>query len=131
MTISRGPRGFFCLQDVRRGPVNVDVIRPKLMAKEWKLITGDSMTLGVYPCGVRAGDILRLSSELKIRDHDGNFTGIDHPAGEENVVLFGNPDEPDVIWLERPNGERHTWDSTVLETFELTGRRDPRFSEDA
>ena len=25
-TRSRGPRGFFCLQDVRRGPVNVDVI---------------------------------------------------------------------------------------------------------
>ena len=36
MTISRGPRGFFCLQDVRRGPVNVDVIPlkhcPVLMA---------------------------------------------------------------------------------------------------
>ena len=27
-TRSRGPRGFFCLQDVRRGPVNVDVIMP-------------------------------------------------------------------------------------------------------
>ena len=26
-TRSRGPRGFFCLQVVRRGPVNVDVIR--------------------------------------------------------------------------------------------------------
>ena len=25
-TRSRGPRGFFCLQDVRRGPVNVAVI---------------------------------------------------------------------------------------------------------
>ena len=25
-TRSRGPRGFFCLQDVRRGPVNVDVM---------------------------------------------------------------------------------------------------------
>ena len=107
------------------------VVRPKLMAKEWKLITGDSMALGAYPCGVTAGDVLRLRSELKIRDHDGKFTGVDHPAGEENVVLFGNPDVPDVIWLERPDGERHTWDETVLETFELTGRRDPRFSGDA
>ena len=26
-TRSRGPRGFFCLQVVRRGPVIVDVIR--------------------------------------------------------------------------------------------------------
>ena len=25
-TRSRGPRGFFCLQDIRRGPVNVDVM---------------------------------------------------------------------------------------------------------
>ena len=34
MTISRGPRGFFCLQDVRRGPVNVDVIPPKQSLSE-------------------------------------------------------------------------------------------------
>ena len=107
------------------------VVRPKLMAKEWKLITGDSMALGAYPCGVTAGDVLRLRSELKIRDHDGKFTVVDHPAGEENVVLFGNPDVPDVTWLERPDGEGHAWDETVLETFELTGRRDPRFSGDA
>ena len=37
-TRSRGPRGFFCLQDVRRGPVNVDVIRLSLlMARTVKL----------------------------------------------------------------------------------------------
>jgi hypothetical protein len=33
-----------------------------------------------------------------------------------------------VIWLEAPDGERHTWgDDTVLDTFELTGLRDLRF----
>ena len=54
-TRSRGPRGFFCLQDVCRGPVNVDVIQTyyrasthqgvfsdgtimsKLLGKRWNL----------------------------------------------------------------------------------------------
>ncbi len=98
------------------------------MTKNWKLVTSDQMKLAVYPCGVAAGDILRLRGAIDVQDHNGNITGQSHPAGEENVVLFGNPGEPDVIWLERPCGERHTWDSTVLETFELTGRKDSRFT---
>lgn len=81
------------------------------------------MTLEVYSCGVRAGDILRLRHDLHTRYHDGRPTGVIHPAGEENVVLFGNPNEPDVVWLRRPDGEQHTWDNTIFETFERTGLR--------
>ena len=99
------------------------------MTNEWKLTTHDQMTLREYPCGLRAGDVLRLRTDLHVRDHRGRQTGKFHPSGERNVVLTGNPSEPDVIWLERPNGEQHTWDSTVLETFELTDERDPRFGQ--
>ena len=39
-TRSRGPRGFFCLQDVRRGPVNVAVITLHLIYfRHTKIIT--------------------------------------------------------------------------------------------
>ena len=49
-TRSRGPRGFFCLHDVRRGPVNVDVImlrqslnemqdNPTNAEKQWHVFT--------------------------------------------------------------------------------------------
>ena len=99
------------------------------MTEDWKLITSEQMILKKYRCGVRAGDVLRLRSDLHVRDHRDCLTGEIHPAGETNVVLMGNPTEPDVVWLERPNGEQHTWDSSVLETFELTGERDPRFGE--
>jgi hypothetical protein len=85
-----------------------------IMTTEWKLITSDQMRLENYPCGVRAGDILRLRRGLHIRDHRNRMTGTIHLAGEENVVLLGNPDEPNIIWLERPGGEQHTWDETVL-----------------
>ena len=97
------------------------------MSEDWKLVTADQMTLEEYACGVKAGDILRLRSDLHIRDSHGQPTDKIQPAGEKNVVLFGNRDEPDVIWLERPDGEQHTWDLSILDTFELTGERDPRF----
>lgn len=98
------------------------------MKEEWKLVATHQMRLMEYPCGVQAGDILRLRGDLRVRDHRNQPTNETYPAGEENVVLYGNPEEPNVIWLERPNGVRHTWDETVLETFESTGRRDPRFT---
>ena len=42
MTISRGPRGFFCLQDFRRGPVNVAVItlqEETLQMENWYVVS--------------------------------------------------------------------------------------------
>jgi hypothetical protein len=94
---------------------------------EWKLVSSDQMKLEHYPCGIRAGDILQLRADLHIQDHNGQPTGTVYPAGEEIVVLFGNPDEPDVIWLRHSNGEQHTWGETILDTFEPTGRRAPGF----
>ena len=44
-TRSRGPRGFFCLQDFRRGPVNVDVI-PLSMPKTTTARTSSFISQG-------------------------------------------------------------------------------------
>ena len=45
-TRSRGPRGFFCLQDVRRGPVNVDVIQ--LQNADAKVVAFNSVFAGLH-----------------------------------------------------------------------------------
>ena len=88
------------------------------MSDEWKLVTSDTMTLSVYPCGISAGDILRLSRELVIRDDKGRRTGEVRTVGETSTVLVGNPTAPEVIWLRWHDGEVHTWDDTVLNWFE-------------
>ena len=76
------------------------------------------MTLRTYGCGLSAGDRLRLRRDLPIRDHKGRPTGVVHRAGEIWTVLTGDPLEPGIVWLRQPDGERHTWDETVLDWFE-------------
>jgi len=93
------------------------------MADDWKLITPEMMTLREYPCGVVVGDLLSLRSDLHYRDHENQLTGQVRQAGEDAMVLTGNPDEPAVIWIRWRDGERATWDEDILEFFERTGRR--------
>ncbi len=69
-----------------------------------------------YPCGLKTGDELELLCRIKIQDHDGSVTG-HHEPGEIWTVLSGVVSEPDVIWLRQPDGERHTWDETILQWF--------------
>jgi hypothetical protein len=68
----------------------------------------------VYPCGLKAGDRLRLARVLEICDHRGRPTGVAHRPGEIWVVTAGARHEPEVIWLQQPDGEPHTWDASVL-----------------
>jgi RNAse (barnase) inhibitor barstar len=83
----------------------------------WNLVTpGD---LPVYPCGVHAGESLRLTKPLVIRDHLGTPTGVQHEPGETWTVLAGVAGEPTVLWLRSPAGKDHTWDdATLLDWFE-------------
>jgi hypothetical protein len=40
------------------------------------------------------------------------------PAGSIWLVLPGLPNEPDVVWLQEPSGDAHTWDEAVLDDFD-------------
>ena len=70
-TLSRGPRGFFCLHDVRRGPVNVAVIglgADRALSDntclhgedEWSLILSDQWRDNSVPLG-------GLSKRIQVR----------------------------------------------------------------
>lgn len=72
-----------------------------------------------YPCGLRAGDRLRLRSKLTFKDHMGRATGESREAGEIWTILAGSESEPDIIWLEQADGDAHTWDADdILDSFE-------------
>jgi len=85
---------------------------------EYRAVPASERTLLKYPCGLKAGDRLRLKSDLTIRDHDGRPTGERIAAGTIWTVLAGHPNEPSVVWLREPGGAEHTWDESVLEAFE-------------
>jgi hypothetical protein len=71
-----------------------------------------------YPCGLEAGDKLRVTSEIIVCDHRNRPTGYVHQVGEVWEVLPGVEDELNVIWLRDPSGEEQTWDDTILDTFQ-------------
>jgi hypothetical protein len=76
-------------------------------------------SLKTYPCGLTAGSKLRITKEIRCRDHTGKKNGKNYLVGEIWTVLSGVPKEPDVIWLKQADGERHTWDADcIFETFE-------------
>jgi hypothetical protein len=105
---------------------------PDASSDKWQFVPAEAMTLYKYPCGLQAGDVLRLRHDVHLRDHRDQPTGQVWRAGEEDTVLAGNPREPNVIWLRRPDNEQHTWDdASVLETYEPTGKRDPPSGEPA
>ena len=67
---------------------------------------------------MRAGDRLRQKGDLPLLDHEGEHTRGTIPAGSIWLVLAGLPNEPDVVWLQEPSGDSHTWDETVLDDFD-------------
>jgi hypothetical protein len=83
--------------------------------------------LTTYSNGVEAGSALHLRTALPIHDHQGRPTGEVIGAGEIWRVLPGSVLEPDVVWLEQPNGELHTWDTqSLLDYFERSPNVDSR-----
>ena len=88
------------------------------MNDEWKLIT--EYNVENYKCGLKAGDLIRVKHDIVVRDHNDKPTGDIHKAGEIWTVLYGAEEDPGVVWLRQPDGERHTWDDTesIFDTFE-------------
>ena len=71
-----------------------------------------------YPCGLSVGDQLRLKFDIHVQNHMGEETGEILHRGEVWTVLPGVQTEPNIIWLKQPDGERHTWDDSIFDTFE-------------
>lgn len=75
--------------------------------------------LSPYPCGLRAGERVRIKTSIEIEDSSGKKTGKVYPEGEVWTVLSGVKNEPHVIWLRQVDGRGHTWDAeSFFETFE-------------
>lgn len=92
---------------------------------EWKFVGADEMILHVYPCGLAAGDTIRLLHELVIRDFRHKLTGTVNLPGEVWKVLSGNPAEPHVVWLREPDDREHLWDNeTIYDWFEVVSEGD-------
>ncbi len=88
----------------------------KQKSEEWKLVT--SYSVETYHCGLKAGDMVKLKSDLEITC-EGKLVRV-HKAGQIWKVLHGAVDDPGTIWFLRPDGERHTWtdDQSVFEYLE-------------
>ena len=95
---------------------------------EYKLITDYTVT--DYKCGLRAGDTVTLIKDLQITDHRGRPVEVIR-AGGEWIILNGAIEDPDVVWLHQPDGERHTWDDTpeIFEWFRVVSRSDEKAEE--
>ena len=75
---------------------------------EWKLVFRGALT--EYQCGAKAGDVVRLRSDIVCRwANTGKPTGEVHKAGEHWRVLASSPEDP-VIFLLQENGKECTWD---------------------
>jgi len=86
---------------------------------------GQGRSLMVYPCGVQAGDRLRLKHDLHSVDHRDQRTGEVFPAGSLWTVVPGVESEPNVVWLHQPDQLPHTWDESVLDAFDLVASPPP------
>lgn len=84
---------------------------------EYRIVT--NYTLDVYPCGAKVGGRVMLKYDLVVRDFNGEIVST-YESGEVWEVLKGMADEPDTIWLLKPNGKRHTWDGLEFwDSFEV------------
>ena len=91
---------------------------------EYRVVEHDMLD---YPCGLRAGDRLRLKKLLIVEDHEGQPTGERHQSGEIWKVTVGASVEPDIIWLEQPDGNLDIWSADrILEDFELVSETGTR-----
>ena len=84
----------------------------------FRLVTEYPVT--VYKCGLKAGDIIRLKHEIRIKDHEDRPTGQVYVLGDTWTVIPGAKEDPQALWLKKSDGKRCTWsdDETVFETFE-------------
>jgi hypothetical protein len=99
------------------GATSQKALKRKVKPK-WKFI--DTYDVGEYRCGLKAGDSVRLKRDIHLIDHLGNRTGDVLRAGEIWGILPGATEDPGVVWLRQPDGERHTWDDdpSIFEWFE-------------
>jgi hypothetical protein len=86
---------------------------------EWRLVT--QYGVESYQCGLKKGDRIRLIEDLVIRTYDEVPTGEVQKKGEIWTVLPGSKEDPGIVWLRQPDGERHTWDDdeSIFEVFEV------------
>lgn len=92
-------------------------------SQEDECITVSTFDITEYACGLRAGDKLRLRSELHVLDDDENPTGCVYKAGEIWTVLTGSSQDPETLWLRQADGELHSWDDddSIFVQFERVG----------
>jgi hypothetical protein len=85
---------------------------------EWKLVT--DFSVAEYRCGLRAGNHIRLKSDIVVKDVKRRATGAVHKAGEVWTVLSGAKDDPGVLRLQQADGKPHFWDDdmTVFDKFD-------------
>lgn len=81
---------------------------------EYRRVISSDHTLLRYPCGVVAGERLRLRCALHLQNHLGSPVGAIIGTGSTWTVLAGLPEEPTVVWFEDPRGEIHTWDDESI-----------------
>ena len=81
---------------------------------EYQRVVSSEHTLMRYPCGVAAGDRLRLRRALHLQNHLDSPVGAVIGTGSIWTVLAGLPAEPTVVWFEDPRGELHTWDDESI-----------------
>lgn len=77
--------------------------------KDWKLVK--TYPVSKYNCGLRSGDKIRLIRDLEVKNRRGEVVSV-YPKGEVWDVIDGTDEDPPVIWLAHPDGERHVWDDS-------------------
>jgi hypothetical protein len=124
--VIRGWLPEFPLMRARKRSKNCNRAKP-----DWKYV--DRYDVLEYRCGLRAGDQVRLRRDLEVKDWQGNSTGEVHIAGTIWKVLPGASDDPGVVFLIQPDGQRHAWDDdlSIYEWFERVEPADGSSVEDA
>jgi len=94
---------------------------PGTRKPQWRYI--ERYDVKQYQCGLRAGEYVRLRRDLPLYDWVGRATGNVYSAGLVWRVLPGAAEDPGVVFLLRPDGERHVWDDeqAIFEWFERVG----------
>ncbi len=89
-------------------------------SQEDECISVSTFDITEYECGLKAGDKVRLRTDLKVLDDDEQETGCVYKAGEVWTVLTGSSQDPETLWLRQADGELHSWDDdySIFEQFE-------------
>lgn len=86
--------------------------------QKWKFV--DNYDVTHYKCGAEASTKVRLKKDI-IMKFRGVLTGKVMKSGEIWYVLPGSSGDPNVVFMQDPAGNTHTWDdySSFWECFEL------------